>query len=145
MEMKKKTLLVIIFLLLLFYPLFSLFQLEQALVPGEIIQEVQAELQSFQRSIWISWVILVALAVYYKWSFKRNLVFYLTYGFLIVAFAVFGIYVQRVVTLFEVPSGFADAYTLGVFSALQNILFSAVLTGFLQAAVWWFTRRWHRS
>lgn len=142
--MKKKTLLIIVFLLLLFYPLYSIFQLEQVLSSGGEILEAQAELEALQRSIWISWVILICLAIYYKWSYKRNLVFYLTYGFLFVSFVVFGIYVQRLVTAYAVPTNFEDPGTLAVFSAVQNILVSVILTGFLQAAVWWFTRRWHR-
>ena len=108
------------------------------------MRAAEKQLFNFQRSIWISWLILVSLAIYYKWTRKRNLLFYLTYAFLFVAFAVFGIYVQKLVNVFEVPSNFEDSYTLGVFSAFQNILVSGVLTGFLQAAVWWFTRRWHR-
>ncbi|WP_029036780.1 hypothetical protein [Salinimicrobium xinjiangense] len=142
--MKKKTVLVIIFLLLLVYPLYSVFQLEQVITDGGLAKEAQAELNDLQRSLWISWIILVSIAVYYKWTFKRNLVFYLTYAFLFVAFAVFGIYVQRLVSVYNIPSSFEDSYTLGVFSAFQNIVVSGVLTGFLQAAVWWFTRRWHR-
>jgi di/tricarboxylate transporter len=140
----KKTFLVIIFLLLLIYPLYSIFQLEQVISIGGVVKEAQEELNDLQRSIWICWTILVILAVYYKWNFKRNLVFYLTYAFLFVAFVVFGIYVQRLVTVYNIPSSFEDSYTLGVFSAFQNIVVSGVLTGFLQAAVWWFTRRWHR-
>ena len=142
--MKRKTIAIIVFILLLIYPLWSIFELEQVLSSGSGIREAEGELLDFQRSIWISWIILVSFAVYYKWVKKRNLLFYFTYAFLFVAFAVFGIYVQKLVTDYNIPSTFEDSYTLGVFSAIQNILVSGVLTGFLQAGVWWFTRRWHR-
>ena len=142
--MKRKTVLVIIFILLLFYSLYSVFVLEEVISSGSSIREAESELVAFQRSIWITWILLVSMAVYYKWIKKRNFIFYFTYAFLFVAFSVYGIYVQRLVTAYDVPSSFEDSYTLGVFSALQNILMSAILTGFLQAAVWWFTRRWHR-
>ncbi|NJY63740.1 hypothetical protein HC174_13405 [Salinimicrobium sp. CDJ15-81-2] len=142
--MKRKTVLVIIFILLLFYSLYSVFVLEEVISSGSSIREAESALIAFQRSIWITWILLVSMAVYYKWVKKRNFIFYFTYAFLFVAFAVYGIYVQRLVTAYDVPSSFEDSYTLGVFSALQQILMSAILTGFLQAAVWWFTRRWHR-
>lgn len=143
--MKRKTVLVIIFVLLLFYSLYSVFVLEEVISSGSSIREAESALVAFQRSIWITWILLVSMAVYYKWVKKRNFIFYFTYAFLFVAFAVYGIYVQRLVTAYDAPSGFEDTYTLGVFSALQNILMSGILTGFLQAAVWWFTRRWHRG
>lgn len=142
--MKRKTVLVIIFILLLFYSLYSVFVLEEVISSGSSIREAESALIAFQRSIWITWILLVSMAVYYKWVKKRNFIFYFTYAFLFVAFAVYGIYVQRLVIAYDVPSSFEDSYTLGVFSALQQILMSAILTGFLQAAVWWFTRRWHR-
>ena len=142
--MKRKTVLVIIFILLLFYSLYSVFVLEEVISSQRVVREAESALVAFQRSIWISWIILVSMAVYYKWSKKRNFIFYFTYAFLFVAFSVYGIYVQRLVVAYELPSSFEDSYTLAVFSALQQILMSAILTGFLQAAVWWFTRRWHR-
>lgn len=142
--MKRKTILIIIFLLLLFYPLFSVFLLEEAISSGERLKEVEFDLVKYQRSIWLSWIIFVAMAVYYKWVKNRNFLFYFTYAFLFVAFVVYGIYVQRLVIAYDIPSAFEDSYTLGVFSAFQNILMSGILTGFLQAAVWWFTRRHRR-
>lgn len=142
--MKRKTILIILFILLLFYPIYSVFVVEEVMSSGSSIRDAENALVGYQRSIWISWIILVSMAVYYKWIKKKNIIFYITYAFLFVAFAVYGIYVQKLVTDYNVPSNFNDSYTLGVFTALQNILASAILTGFLQAAVWWFTRRWHR-
>lgn len=143
--MKRKTVLVIIFILLLFYSLYSVFVLDEAISLESSIRETESALIAFQRSIWITWILLVSMAVYYKWVKKRNFIFYFTYAFLFVAFSVYGIYVQKLVTAYNLPSSFDDSYTLGIFSALQNILMSGILTGFLQAAVWWFTRRWHRG
>ena len=142
--MKRKTILIILFILLLFYPIYSVFVVEEVMSSGSSIRDAENALVGYQRSIWISWIILVSMAVYYKWIKKKNIIFYITYAFLFVAFAVYGIYVQKLVSDYNVPSNFNDFYTLGVFTALQNILASAILTGFLQAAVWWFTRRWHR-
>ena len=135
---------IILFLLLLLYPLYAVFRLEEGISSGNELKVVEIALLGFQRSIWLTWLALAAMAVYYKWIKQRNFIFYFTYAFLFVAFSVYGIYVQRLVTAYNIPSGFEDSYTLAVFSAFQNIIMAGVLTGFLQAGVWWFTRRWHR-
>ncbi len=143
--MGKKGILLVLFGIILLYPIFTLFQLDQAISDATNLDQIEDRLLNYQISIWISWVFLVSMGIYYKWTRKRNLFFTLTYGFLFVAFCIFGTYTQMAVNLFQVPSSFEDNYTLGVFTAVQNILVSAVLTGFLQAGVWWFTRRWHRQ
>src|SRR5690606_9408008 len=107
--------------------------------------QVEEKLVNYQISIWISWIFMVTAAIFFKWGLKRNLLFTATYGFLFLAFSMFGIYTQLIVNLFEIPTSLEDNYTLGVFTAVQNIIVSAVLTGSLQAGVWWFTRRWHRK
>lgn len=127
--------------LVLIFPLVMLFQLDQSISAGADLERVQEKLLGFQISIWISWIFLVSLAVFYKWTRKRNSIFSLTYGFLFICFSIFGTYTQMMVNQFQLPSSFEDDYTLGVFTAVQNIVVSAVLTGFLQAGVWWFTRK----
>ena len=142
--MTKKSVLLFIFIILLFYPIYSIFQLEAITgVEGEP-EEAQSGLINYQISIWISWIVMACMAVYTKWSRKSNLFFNLTYGFLIIAFAIFGYYTQLIITTYDLPSHFSDNYTHGVFAAVQNIVISIVLTGLLQVGVWWFTRRWHR-
>lgn len=130
--------------LLLLYPVFSLFQLDQGVTARAELEIVEGRLLRYQISIWIGWIFMAAISIYYKWTHKRNLFFMLTYGFLFLGFMVYGIYIQKIVNLFGLPSRFEDSYTFGVFTAVQHILVSSILTGFLQAGVWWFTRRWHR-
>lgn len=142
--MKKKTILMIVIALVWLYPVYSLFALEQATGPENQLDQVRVSLLDYQVSLWISWVIMAVIAIYYKWTFKSNFFFSLAYGFLLLGFILFGYYSQRMVSLFDIPSTFDDDHTLGVFAAVQNILVAAILTGFLQAGVWWFTRRWHR-
>ena len=139
--MNKKGIFLFVSGIVLIYPLVMLFQLDQALSTGTDLERVRGKLTSFQISIWISWILLAGLAVFYKWTRNRNLIFSLTYGFLFVCFSIFGMYSQMLVNHFQLPSPFEDEYTLGVFTAVQNIVVSAVLTGFLQAGVWWFTRK----
>jgi len=142
--MGRKGILLLLFGLILVYPLVTLFQLNQSVSDRNELHLVENKLLNYQISIWISWIFLVALGVYYKWTRSRNLFLSLTYGFLFLAFSIFGTYTQMTVNIYQIPSSIEDDYTLGVFTAVQNIIVSAVLTGSLQAGVWWFTRRWHR-
>jgi len=142
--LEKKTLLLIILLLTLLYPIFSLVQLEQAFSNAPVLETVQDELNNYRLSIWISWIVFAVVSVYYKWTRKENFFFNSTYIFLLVAFTFFGYYTQQLVNTFEISTPFNDKYSLGVFTAIQNLFASAVLTIFLQLAVWWFTRKFHR-
>lgn len=141
--MGKKGVLRALVIMVLVYPAYMFFMAANSLDSREIAPGREAIL-NYQVSIWISWIFLVSTAVYYKWTEKRNSFFYFTYGFLVVAFAVFGYLHQSFVNFHDLPSPFKDGYTLGVLLFLQNLVVSSILTGFLQAGVWWFTRRWHR-
>ena len=142
--MKWKSILLLVFGLLLLYPLFSLFQLNQGVTEPTELEVAQVRLIQYQISLWISWAVMATISVFFKWTKKRNLFFTLTYGFLFHGFMVYGIYAQHIVNLFGLPSRFEDNYTFGIFTAVQHILISAILTGFLQTGVWWFYQRWHR-
>lgn len=142
--MEKKTWLLILLLLILIYPAFSLVQLENAFSDAAVLEAVQDELNNYRLSIWISWIVFAVVSVYYKWTREDNLFFYSTYIFLLIAFTFFGYYTQHLVNTFEMPTRFNDKYSLGVFTAIQNLFAPALLTIFLQLAVWWFTRKFHR-
>lgn len=143
--MKKKTFLILLFLLVLIYPVITLFLLQDGFNRILDLEELQHRIRDYQISLWISWIIWASISVYYKWIQKLNFFFYLTYGVLLPGFVIFGIFYQKMVLQFQLPSRFSDTYTLGVLASLQNIITIAVLTGILQASVWWFTRRWHRK
>ena len=142
--MKKKNLLKFLFLTVLVYPIFTLFNAVGDL-NAEELQEAMDAVLHYQISIWVSWLVLVSASVYFKWSKRKNFFFFFTYAFLVVAFSFLGYLSQEVVNTFELPNKFRDNYSFGVLHALQHIISSVVLTAFLQAAVWWFTRRWHRN
>jgi|GEM_PF-4870418 hypothetical protein len=141
--MKKKNILKFLFLVILLYPLFTLFGTVGNL--GDVgLQEAHESVLNYQISIWVSWLVLVVASVYFKWTKQKNFFFFFTYAFLVVAFGFLGYLGQKLVTQYDLPNKFRDGYSFGVLHALQHIISSVVLTGFLQAAVWWFTRRWHR-
>ena len=142
--MFKKPVLLVLFLIILAYPLISIFQLEQTMSEANNGGAAHQSLINYQVSIWVSWLVLVFLSIHEKWTKKRNWFFYLTYGFIIVAFSIFGYYTQEIINNFDLPSRFEDNYTHGVFTAIINIITSGILTVLLQVGVWWFTRRWHR-
>lgn len=143
--MKQKLLSLLVLGLIVLYPILTLFQLDQVISTASDLQLVEERLVNYELSIWISWVFMVCLAVYFKWTKKRNLIFIATYGFLFISFSIFGTYTQLMFNIFDIPSSFKDGYTLGIFTAIQKIVISGSLTGFLQAGVWWFTRRWNKG
>lgn len=142
--MRKKNILRFLFLTVLLYPLFTLFGAVGDLNASSL-QEAMDSVLHYQISIWLTWLVLVSVSVYFKWSRQKNFFFFFTYAFLVMAFGFLGYLSQEVVTNFDLPNKFRDNYSFGVLHALQHIITSVVLTGFLQAAVWWFTRRWHRA
>jgi hypothetical protein len=141
--MVKKAILRTLIIVTLLYPAYMLF-LAHAALGAETPRVAEEGIIHYQLSIWISWIFLVSVAVFYKWTESRNFFFYFTYAFLAVAFAVYGYLHQEMITVFDLPSFFVDSYTLGVLVAFQNLIVSGILTAFLQGSVWWFTRRWHR-
>lgn len=143
--MNKKHLIIGLFVLLLLYPAISVLMLSQEFGIGSTPERLAGLLSSYRISLWLSWVVLASLAVFYKWTTGKNFFFNFIYIFLGIGFSFFGYYSQSLVNIFDLSSPFSDVYTLGFLVGIQSFVVPAVLTGFLQAGVWWFTRRWHRS
>lgn len=143
--MKTRQLSFLILAIVIVYPAYSLFRLASILNDVQKAQEVYQHLTAYKISIWISWVIFAAISIYNKWTQKVNLFFYITYAFLVLAFAFFGIYMQEMMENFDIRPRFDHSYDLGILSALMNFGVAVVLTFFLQSGVWWLTRSWHRS
>lgn len=143
-NMNKEVILGLVFFLIIFYPAVSAFNLHQAIYTQDSAEIIEQQLSAYQLSIWLSWLVMVIASIYHKWTTERNNFFYFTYIFLLIGFGIFGFYFQKMVNLFDIETSFQDKYTLGVFAALRNLAVAGILTAFLQAAVWWFTRRWHR-
>lgn len=141
----KKQVFIAIFIVLILFPAMAGYDFFFSMRAGAGDLALEPLLNSYRLRIWLAWICMVLIAIIYKWSLKDNFFFYWTYVFLLVAFAVFGYILQLFVNNFQIPTGFNDSYTFGVFSALLNFGGAAVLTGFLQAGVWWFTRKWHRK
>lgn len=142
--MKKKHLLLLIFILLLFYPLYRVYQILDLFTSAQNPGEIRANITGYQLSIWLSWVGMMVVSVYYKWIQKNNFFFILTYFFLVLAFGAFGYFTQHALNLLGGSSRFSDSYTLGVFTALQHLAIAGILTVFLQIAVRLFQTKWHR-
>lgn len=142
--MKKKHLLLLIFIFLLFYPLYRVYQILDLFTSAQNPGEIRANITGYQLSIWLSWVGMMVVSVYYKWIQKNNFFFILTYFFLVLAFGAFGYFTQHALNLLGGSSRFSDSYTLGVFTALQHLAIAGILTVFLQIAVRLFQTKWHR-
>ncbi|MGY5850161.1 hypothetical protein [Salegentibacter sp. F14] len=142
--MKKKRLLLFIFILLILYPVYQAIMVTGLFSTVENPGEIRAAITQFQLSIWLSWVGMMAISVYFKWLQKDNFFFKLSYFFLVLAFGAFGYFTQHALDIFENGPRFSDSYTLGVFTAIQHLAFAAILTIFLQIAVRIFQTKWHR-
>ncbi len=141
--MEKKAVLRALVIIALLYPAYMLFLAHTALSSGHVLA-AEEDILDYQISVWLSWVFLVSVAIFFKWTEKKNFFFYFTYAFLVIAFGLYGYLHQDFVNVFDLPSSFDDKYTLGVLVTLQNLIVSVILTAFLHGGVWWFTRRWHR-
>jgi predicted Na+-dependent transporter len=142
--MKKKTLLVTVLLIILLYPLISAIQAAEILGTVTIAESVERSISLYHLSIWLTWLVFVSVAIFYKWTTQKNTFFHGTYIFLILAYLVYGYFIQEMLGRFNIQSSFQDSSTLVVLTAMRNLVAAAALTGILQAGVWWFTRRWHR-
>ncbi|CAN5287587.1 hypothetical protein BH23BAC2_BH23BAC2_07820 [soil metagenome] len=143
--MNKKMVLLGILVLSLLIPGLYIINMEGLFYSGISQEEMANSLSGFQLRIWFSWIIMVIVAIYYKWISGDNSFFKMIYVLMFIIFIVAGIYQQRMINMFEITTTFQDSYSFGVFSAIINFLMLAILTGFLQLSVWWFTTKWHRK
>lgn len=140
--MSQKKILLGLLCLLLLYPVLMFFQLERSMELNTDLTRVKQMIANYQVSIWISWVVFAAVSVFHKWTQKKNFFFIFTYCFLAIAFTIFGFYLRSALNQFNIEAGEEENFSS--FTAFFNFVVSAMLTGFLQASTWWFTRRWHR-
>ncbi|MDT0689017.1 hypothetical protein RM549_04425 [Salegentibacter sp. F188] len=143
---KPGRILLILLLLTLIYPVWSYFQLQDIEGETAVNEYLLNSIQNYLVSIWISWLVFVGISVFWKWTREENIFFYFTYGFLLLAWAVLGVYVQDVNYSGSNASGgmAVGNYPVMTMMVLQHFVASVVLTIFLQISSWWFTRRWHR-
>lgn len=143
--MNKKLILLGILVLSLLIPGLYLLHLESVFNNGSSQDEVVRALTGYRLRVWLSWVIMVIVAIYHKWTTESNLFFKMIYLFMILAFGVEGIYIQRLVNRFEVLTTFQDSNTYGILMTVINLIMITAITAFLHIGVWWFTRKWHRK
>ncbi|HET8854638.1 MAG TPA: hypothetical protein VFM60_01830 [Salinimicrobium sp.] len=141
--MKLKPVLFIILGVVLLYPVISLIFLAGNLSPEGISAGFESSLGNYQASIWVSWIVFVTVSVYYKWTEKKDLFFWLTYGFIIISGIILGYFIG-LITEGTAISGPGEFGNQGFWAGLQQIITAVMLTGILQACVWWFTRNPHR-
>ena len=143
--MNKRLFLLGILVLSLLIPGLYLLHLESVFNSGATQEEVVQGLAGYRLRVWLSWVIMVVVAVYHKWRTESNLFFKMIYLFMILAFGVEGIYIQRLINSFDVATNFQDSYTYGILRSVINIIMVVAITAALHLSVWWFTRKWHRK
>lgn len=95
-------------------------------------------------SLWSCWLFTVALAVYYKWTEKKNLFFVLNYIYLMASLGVFAHYSHQWFKNQDHPGQFHGDGTMALIHTLKNFLPLLGITVYLQLSVWWFGKKWHR-
>jgi len=143
--MNNRLILIGILVLSLLNPGLYLLHLESVFNNGSSQEEVVRTLAGYRLRVWLSWVIMIIVAIYYKWTTESNLFFKMIYFIMVLVFGVEGIYIQRLINRFDVVTNFQDPYTYGILMSIINIIMVAAITAFLQLGVWWFTRKWHRK
>lgn|SRR5690606_363628 len=143
--MNNRLILIGILVLSLLNPVLYLLHLESVFNNGSSQEEVVRTLAGYRLRVWLSWVIMIIVAIYYKWTTESNLFFKMIYFIMVLVFGVEGIYIQRLINRFDVVTNFQDPYTYGILMSIINIIMVAAITAFLQLGVWWFTRKWHRK
>jgi hypothetical protein len=127
------------------YPGLYILHLEGVFNNGSSQEEVGRAITGYRLRVWLSWVIMIIVAIYKKWTTGSNNFFKIIYVLMVLAFGIEGIYMQRMVNMYDIATNFQDSYSYGVIVTLINIVIVAALTAFLQVGVWWFTRKWHRQ
>lgn len=143
--MNKRLLLLGILIFSLLIPGLYILHLESVFNNGSSKEELVRAISGYRLRVWLSWVIMIIVAIYNKWTTGNNNIFKMIYFILVFTFSIEGIYIQRIVNMYDIATNFQDNFSYGILTTLLNILMTAALTAFLQAGVWWFTRRWHRE
>ena len=143
--MNNRLLLLGILIFSLLIPGLYILHLESVFNNGSTQEEVGRAISGYRLRVWLSWMIMVVIAIYNKWTSGSNNFFKMIYFLLIFTFGIEGIYIQRMVNMYDIATNFQDSYSYGILITLVNIVMAAALTAFLQMGVWWFTRKWHRE
>ncbi|SHG50198.1 hypothetical protein SAMN05444483_11414 [Salegentibacter echinorum] len=109
---------------------------------GDSEQTLQA-LKHYQISIWCGWLLLTGASTYLRWTKGIHTLFIITYTSAFIAFLFFGYYLNLGVerNLWDIPNVYDKKL---FFVILKNILLICGMTAFVHAAIWWFSKRWHR-
>jgi hypothetical protein len=124
--------------------IFFLLKLENAFSEITFADQVRLALRNYHISIWIAWVIVTSSATYYQWTQKKYIIFVLDYLLIILAF----IFFRNYLSLGE-EEGFwslGSSFKTGAnFTSMRNALVMIFMTAFVQAAIKFFSSKWHRK
>lgn len=139
----KELILLFFSILLMSLPIYFIIPMDQNASLGKW-GELRTAMGQYLLCLWGSWIFTVSLAVYHKWTERRDLFFVLNYLYLLGSLGVFGHYSL----LWFQNQGLQPQGRRDVSAALghtfQNLLPLVGITAYLQLAVWWFVRKWHR-
>ena len=96
---------------------------------------VDKNLNLFNISIWLVWIILVAGSTFYRIKFHDPVFFNFTYIFLVMSFGTLAILNHLASTIYTSSITRNELFSLGLFSAIHHLVASLVLTAFLNIGI----------
>ena len=106
--------------------------------------DLQKGMAQYLVCLWGCWIFTVSIAVYHKWTEKKNLFFVLNYIYLFGAIGVFAHYSYQWFKNQDISGQFHSDGTMALGHTLKNLLPLLGITAYLQLSVWWFAKKWHR-
>jgi len=144
-RMNNRLFLLGIMILSLLIPGLYILNLESVFNNGSAQEEVGKAISGYSLRVWLSWIIMIIVAIHNKWITGSNNFFKMIYFIIVFSFGIEGIYLQRMVNMYELPTNFQDSFSYGIFFTILHIIMAVGLTAFLQLGVWWFTNKFHRE
>lgn len=144
MVSSKKSILFLVFVILMVFPMYFIVLIGEDVRTGNW-EMLQPRLVFYLMSIWGAWIFTISIAVYYKWTEKKNLFFYLNYALILLTMGFFMIFNAKLLDHIHTESQIQDKGMLNLIRTGQHLVPLVLATIYLQASVWWFRKKWHRK
>lgn len=143
MNSRRHSVLSLVLTMLMAVPIYFIIQMGNT-VNAQNWEALQAATVRYLIGIWICWIFTVSIAVYYKWTEKKDFFFHLNYSYLIMAFAIFAHYNDQLFRNLDISGEIYGKDMLNAIRTLKNAVPILGATLYLQVSVRWFGRKWHR-
>jgi len=144
MVFSKKLILCLVFSIFMVFPMYFIMLIGEDIRTGNW-EVLQSRLVYYLMSIWGTWIFTISIAVYYKWTEKKHLFFYLNHAFILLTMVFFMTFNAKLLDHIHNSSQTQDKEMLNLMRTGQHLALLVFATIYLQASVWWFRKKWHRK